>query len=290
MISKLFRSTLRGRESHRKLLMADAARNSRQWSEAVRLYQLFLKKEARRADIWVQLGHALKELGRIDEAELAYRRSLIMAPNCADTYVQLGHALKIRGDLADAVECYKAAYRLDLNLGSARQELLSAGIQLDTIDRHAPQSPVQGDQRPATLQLLAKGAQLRSYFDLRRAADHARGERRFGDAADLYRSFLAFAPQDAAIWVQLGHALKETGNLHDAENCYYRALRIDRGQADTFVQIGHILKLKGDRNGAIEHYKIAHQMEPSLQSAKDELAAALIAPSSIPHRGARFRA
>jgi hypothetical protein len=42
-----------------------------------------------------------------------------------------------------------------------------------------------------------------------------------------------------------------------------------------------VLKLHGDRRGAIEQYKIAYRLDPQLQSARIELAAALIPLSSV---------
>ena len=43
-----------------------------------------------RTDIRVQLGNMLKDSGRLDEAEAAYRAALAQAPDDADIYLQLG--------------------------------------------------------------------------------------------------------------------------------------------------------------------------------------------------------
>ena len=75
------------------------------------------------AGIWVQLGHALKETGRIDAALSAYHRSLALDPSNADTHLQLGHALKLQGRMSDAVASYTRALGLDPHLTHAADEL-----------------------------------------------------------------------------------------------------------------------------------------------------------------------
>jgi cytochrome c-type biogenesis protein CcmH/NrfG len=54
-------------------------------------------------------------------------------------------------------------------------------------------------------------------------ADAMRDGRRWPDAAAAYQAVLDRAPQRAPIWVQLGHARKESGDLPAAEAAYRRA-------------------------------------------------------------------
>jgi cytochrome c-type biogenesis protein CcmH/NrfG len=44
--------------------------------------------------------------GLVSEAEAAYRKSINLDPASADTYLQLGHALKIQGRIDEAVGAY----------------------------------------------------------------------------------------------------------------------------------------------------------------------------------------
>ena len=69
---------------------ADRARDARKWSEAAELYDGYLKLRGSDASIWVQYGHALKESGKLDEAENAYEQSLVLSPMVADTHLQWG--------------------------------------------------------------------------------------------------------------------------------------------------------------------------------------------------------
>ena len=108
-------------------------------------------------------------------------------------------------------------------------------------------------------------------------ADQARDARQWELAAQLYRKALHRNPHNPPIWVQYGHALKESGERRDpgklaqAEIAYRRALSLDRGAADTYLQLGHVLKLQCRIEEARAVYLRALVLDPSLDSASSEL-------------------
>src|SRR5580692_11737754 len=104
-----------------------------------------------------------------------------------------------------------------------------------------------------------------------READRARDARNWPVAARLYDAALAIAPERADIWVQYGHALKESGRRDEAEWAYHRALAIDSRQADTHLQLGHLLKLQQRYGEAGPAYLRALQLDPALYDALREL-------------------
>jgi glycosyltransferase involved in cell wall biosynthesis len=108
-------------------------------------------------------------------------------------------------------------------------------------------------------------------------ADHARDAREWELAAQLYRNSLDRDPRDSGIWVQYGHALKESGELRDpdklaqAEAAYRTALSLDPGVADSYLQLGHVLKLQGKTNDAEAAYLRAFALTPSMPYPLQEL-------------------
>lgn len=56
------------------------------------------------------------------------------------------------------------------------------------------------------------------------------------------------------IWVQYGHAAKESGDLPAAGGAYRRALDLRPGFADGHLQLGHALKRQGQTAAALESY------------------------------------
>ncbi len=92
---------------------ADRARDAKQWDKAARLYRRELHRNPTRSSIWVQYGHALKESGKLAEAEGAYLRAIAQEPTNADAHLQLGHALKLTGKVEHARSAYLRAFARD---------------------------------------------------------------------------------------------------------------------------------------------------------------------------------
>lgn len=102
--------------------------------------------------------------------------------------------------------------------------------------------------------------------------DRARDRKAWEEAARFYESHLQSKPEDAAIWVQLGHARKEDGDHLGAEAAYRTALSLVPDEADVSLQLGHLMKLTGRTREAIDFYGKALRLEPS-STAYRELAA-----------------
>lgn len=104
------------------------------------------------------------------------------------------------------------------------------------------------------------------------AADLERDSRRWAQAAGLYEQYLAQRPQEAPIWVQLGHALKESGDLAAAESAYRESLSLAPETADTQLQLGHLYKRMRNFPGALTAYREAVRLDGTLTDARRELA------------------
>jgi glycosyltransferase involved in cell wall biosynthesis len=85
------------------------------------------------------------------------------------------------------------------------------------------------------------------------AGDRARDRGDWQEAAARYRRHLLLAPGDGAIWVQLGHALKEIGKIHDAISAYQEAAAISPDDADVRLHLGYCYKVVGDLASATPH-------------------------------------
>jgi glycosyltransferase involved in cell wall biosynthesis len=103
------------------------------------------------------------------------------------------------------------------------------------------------------------------------AGDRARDARNWPDAARHYREALELSANDDAIWVQLGHALKESGDLAGAEAAYRQAVSIDSNVSDTYLQLGHVLKIQNRKDEAASSYLKALSVDPKSRDAYMEL-------------------
>lgn len=105
----------------------DAARDAKQWAAACRHYEAALAEVPSRGPLWVQLGHARKEMGRLEDAVTAYRRALALEPDDPETHLHLAHVLKRLTLHDDAAQAFISAVRLQPQIGDAGRQLETLG-------------------------------------------------------------------------------------------------------------------------------------------------------------------
>ncbi len=110
-------------------------REARDWPKAAGHYKCALDFNPRNQPIWIQYGHALKESGRLRDAEAAYRQAVELNPQDAEARLQLGHIVKVQGNLKAAVDCYLEGFRLDPSKTSILQELRHLGWTRSALNR-----------------------------------------------------------------------------------------------------------------------------------------------------------
>lgn len=81
-------------------------------TSALALVEQALASMPQRYDLWNFQGVLLKALNRVAEAQVAYRRAILMAPEFADSYNNLANCLRSEGALEEAVSCYRRAIKL----------------------------------------------------------------------------------------------------------------------------------------------------------------------------------
>lgn len=101
--------------------LGDAARGRGDWDTAGRYYALHLEEQPEDFGIWVQLGHALKERGLLDQAELAYGQGSRLDDQNSELWLHRAHLGKLRQDYASAREYFTLSYALEANPDVARE-------------------------------------------------------------------------------------------------------------------------------------------------------------------------
>jgi len=212
------------------LARADRARDSRDWTAAARDYAVAIEDGWGDVRLQVQLGHALKELGRYGEAEAAYRRFLEAMPFDTDIHLQLGHLFNKQDDPASALHWYERA----LQLAPTDVEIAH---HADTARRRASRNGVWRKRETAMRLVEAE---------------------RWGRAQPLLAELVDEDGEDDLIGI-LANVTKEAGELEAASALYDRYRQFAQAQApellpDVELQIGHLRKIRGDYQGALRHY------------------------------------
>ncbi|MBB4952246.1 tetratricopeptide (TPR) repeat protein [Agrobacterium vitis] len=120
---------------------------------------------------------------------------------------------------------------------------------------------------------LGLGAKRPAYLDALERADKARDHKDWAAAIREYTDYLQAKPEDAAIWIQLGHGLKEIKNYDEAGIAYQKAYAINPVDDDLMLQIGHLEKIKGHKSLALEWYERSVSLNANNRHAVDEVAA-----------------
>jgi tetratricopeptide (TPR) repeat protein len=97
-------------------------------------------------------------------------------------------------------------------------------------------------------------------------------------AAQLYRRALRRVPDAPEVWIQYGHALKESGEAAAAEAAYRRAMELDPDTAEWHFFLGHVLRLQGRHREASEAYRQFARLDPEALRRKHDEAVALGVP------------
>ncbi|TQL17602.1 glycosyltransferase involved in cell wall biosynthesis [Zymomonas mobilis] len=102
-----------------------------------------------------------------------------------------------------------------------------------------------------------------------RSADRYRDEKKWEQASSLYKKALKINKNLPDIWIQYGHALKESGFIKKAVEAYEYAESLNQTY-DVYLQLGHGLKLLGLNERAAISYARAKEISPENSEAKAE--------------------
>ncbi len=115
-------------ESHNNL--GNALRDIGKLEDAVACYRQALKIKPDYSYAYNNLGNALRDIGKLKGAAACYRRALRLKPDFAEAHFNLGNAMRDLGKLEDAVACYRQTLRFKPDLADAHSNLGRTLIEL----------------------------------------------------------------------------------------------------------------------------------------------------------------
>lgn len=161
------------------------------------------------------LGAILLREGRVQEAEVAFRKALELNPRSGRALYNLGKVHALRGDVDTALEQYLKATQADPRLAEAHSDVANILVR-----RGQPQLAIP-HYREA---IHANPAYVQAYFNLGNVL-LAMGETE--EAVDALETAVQLAPNDARVRYALGQAYEKQGNRGAALKEYGRVLELD---------------------------------------------------------------
>jgi glycosyltransferase involved in cell wall biosynthesis len=204
------------RATYRHIRSADGARSRSDWITAARHYKAALSITPALPHIWMQLGHAAKESGRISDATNAYEQAALLSEGDPEPHMFLGHMAKRLGAGESGQHYLAALRRAPDNLaavGEVMQHLLSKRQDDDTFLDEA--LSLLGIDRAAV-----EGKMVKWNTELPEGA-------LFFDVTDLisYFSFSRIPSGVQRVQIELILALLATESEQKIEICYYSSTR-----------------------------------------------------------------
>jgi tetratricopeptide (TPR) repeat protein len=218
----------------------------------------------RDAETHKNLGSALLNAGRPDEAVESFRRALTLSPRYPQALAGLGKALRQTGQPREAVDCLKEALRLKHDHSDTHTDLGDALLALGE-----PVAALASFRRAAALVPGDPGVHARLGDAL--LATHAPSE-----ASDSYREAIVRDPANAALHVNLGIAERGAGNLETARAAFERATELAPGLAEAHDGLGSVLFEVGRHAEAIRAYGEAVRVRADYAPAHANLGVALL--------------
>ncbi len=223
--------------------------------EAIVRFRMVTERHPVFAGARYNMGVALAEKGRFDEAIGYYRKALEINPRMANAHHNLAMALVEKGQLEDAVAHYRKALEIDPAMVDAHNSL---GVALSK----------QG-QVEAALAEWRKALELNPRYA---KAHHNLGiafseQGRMDDAIGEWLKSVQLDPKFADPHNNLGMALAEKGRMDDAIAHWRKTLEIQPGNGTARFKLASALKDKGETDEAVSHYR------KGLESAPDDVKA-----------------
>ena len=215
------------------------------------------------------LGTALHEQQRLDEAIAHHQRAIELVPAYAPAYNNLGAALRSAGRLDEAIGSYRKAIELQPDFPGAEYNLANA-----LLARGDTAASVAQFER--ALQASPQSVEAQNNLGIALAAK--------GDSAGAiaaFRAALAIDERSAIAHRNLGNVLIDAGNRADGVTHLERAIALAPAEAEAVYDLGTVLLQDQNFGGAAARFQAALKMRADWPEAHNNLGIALASQGRI---------
>jgi len=245
------------------LLMILSWAQARHWRTSVTLFEHTVQVTSNNYLAHNNLGAAMFEQGKLDEAILHYARALEIKPNYWSAHNNLALVLAEQGKLKEAFDHYQEALKIkphDAGIHNNFGTFLAQQGKLDQAIAHFSRA----------LELKPDFAEV--YSNL---GNVFKQQGKMDKAIAHYYKALEIKPNHAEAHNNLGVLLAKQGKLKEARRHYSEALRLNPDSAETHNNLAVTLVELEEIEAAIPHYAKALDLQPDYAEAHNNLGNAL---------------
>jgi len=244
-------------------LMACAHLQTTRWKNSESLWSHTLACTSDNNIAHNNLGTALLQTGRADEAAIHFQKALEVQPKYPEAHNNLGNVFFQKGRVDEAIAHYQKALEINPKFALARYNLGVTFLQ----NRRVPEA-VGYFQRALEIEPdFAK-----AHYNLGIALVQLG---RLSEAIVHYNKALEINPNYAEAEYNLGIALLQIGRLNDAISHYNKALVINPNYVEAHNNLGTALVQLGQVSDAVAHFQRAMEINPLNVEAQNNMALVL---------------
>jgi tetratricopeptide (TPR) repeat protein len=225
-------------------------------AEQLRFAQAAVALRPNSPGAWLNVGKALLDLGRSEDAAITARRAIELKPDYALAYHNLSITLRKLGRPREA----ETALRRFVELKPEDAEHHNTLGTLLCEELHKPAEAEAPFRRAIALKPNED-----SYHHNLGVALSALGRHKEAEAA--FRQAIQLAPDDATYHYALGIGLERQRRLAEAEAVYRQAIELKTDYAEAHYDLGNVLRDLRRREEAIEMYRRAIALRPDYAEA-----------------------
>jgi tetratricopeptide (TPR) repeat protein/tRNA A-37 threonylcarbamoyl transferase component Bud32 len=239
------------------------------WDEAIHYYSIAVALRPKSPGAFVNLGHALYHFKRLPEAEVAFRKAIVLKGDYAELYPALGRILCEQGRLQEAEEACRQAM-------AVQSDCTSAYVNLCWFLRRRGKLREAVDIGLEGIKLSRKDARIFHNLGLALA-----DQGKLSEAADALRQAIALQSKDGRLHSELCCILVKHGKPDEAERAGREAVRLDKDYARAHKNLGDALEAKGLLDQAILEHREAIRLRKDYAEAHHKLAVLLKAKGKL---------
>ncbi|MDH7569305.1 MAG: tetratricopeptide repeat protein [Armatimonadota bacterium] len=230
------------------------------WHNDATLWTYTLQHNPRSWFAYHNLGTALQEEGKMQEAMECYRRALEVRPDSPETHANMGTLEERWGNLAAARQHFEAAVRLMPDWPLARTNLAGVLIRLGEPEAAATHCRVALERLPDDPDAHMKLALALSALG------------RHGEAVKHARQAVRLRPWAAVESYNLGNVLLDAGRPVEAVAAFREAVRLNPGWVEARMNLAAALEKQGAPEDAIRAYEDVLRLQEDFPPAHLALA------------------
>ena len=178
------------------------------------------KQYPKACDVWNLMGASAAQIGRLNQAILAFKRVLAIKPDYADASYNIGKVLKQQGKLEEAIQAFNKAVTIKPDYADAYYNLGNALKE-------------QGNLEEAILAynnaLNIKPNNADAYHNMGTVLEE---QGKLEEAILAYKNAIAIKPDYATAYMNIGNALRKHNKLEEALASFNKALSLKPDYAD----------------------------------------------------------